>query len=770
MDNKQKRLTIGVLAGGILDDFTKVVCRGILRAAKRLNIDVVVFPGKYLDRDLSDNQELRYEYQFNTIFSYAEKEKIDAVLVMAGSIGYCTSMDRVKQMLSNYKMPCVLIASQIDGYVDVGYDNRDGVRQALEYLIWEVKCRRIGMTGGSSTNLDAQERKETFFSVLKEYKLPVEDDLYIEGTLTRQNREIVSAFLDRNPGLDAVFCVNDDTALGLYEELKRRDIQPGRDISVVGFDDIVAAARANPPIASVRADGGMLGEEALKMALEVLRGEPVKSRKVPTHFVLRDSVCEKKEENLSGEGTQDVINLDAAFDDIFWRTGGGTDAGKTEELKDTMHQLWDYVMREADKDQPFSNENDVRVYLDRLLDLQIMHDADVENVLGIVEKAHGLLRTQLTDPQALYRAERQFSLAYRRIIRAMDYEDGRKKEVQQRDNYSMKLFVRDMLEFENGNDQSYALVLNNLEWLHIEHAFLYALEEPQIHLFREAYEVPEYLYLKAAKNKDKVFTVPLTEQKIAVHDLLDHPCVQVDENYSFVQIPLFYNERLYGVLLCDLTDEIFENGEFLVNQMSSAMRIINLLKINEQIQQQLEESFEAMREHNIVLDTLSKSDGLTMTLNRRGFYQEAEKMIAAAHEDGKTLLVLYADMNNLKIINDRYGHENGDFSLKMIGRLLAEQIDDRGVVGRIGGDEFAGILYYNEADQGETFLNGLYRAFDRDNKSSDKVYNVTISAGSVKISPEQGMTLEEALAKADEKLYQVKQHRKKEVVKQPVTE
>lgn len=400
MDNKQKRLTIGVLAGGILDDFTKVVCRGILRAAKRLNINVVVFPGKYLDRDLSDNQELRYEYQFNTIFSYAEKEKIDAVLVMAGSIGYCTSMDRVKQMLSNYKMPCVLIASQIDGYVDVGYDNRDGVRQALEYLIREVKCRRIGMIGGSSTNLDAQERKETFFSVLKEYKLPVEDDLYIEGTLTRQNREIVSAFLDRNPGLDAVFCVNDDTALGLYEELKRRDIQPGRDISVV------------------------------------------------------------------------------AFDDIFWRTGDGTDAGKTEELKDTMHQLWDYVMWEADKDQPFSNENDVRVYLDRLLDLQIMHDADVENVLGIVEKAHGLLRTQLTDPQALYRAEQQFSLAYRRIIRAMDYEDGRKKEVQQRDNYSMKLFVRDMLEFENGNDQSYALVLNNLEWLHIEHAFLYALEEP----------------------------------------------------------------------------------------------------------------------------------------------------------------------------------------------------------------------------------------------------------------------------------------------------
>ena len=44
----------------------------------------MVFPGKYLDRDLSDNQELMYEYQFNTIFSYAKRGNVDAILVMPG--------------------------------------------------------------------------------------------------------------------------------------------------------------------------------------------------------------------------------------------------------------------------------------------------------------------------------------------------------------------------------------------------------------------------------------------------------------------------------------------------------------------------------------------------------------------------------------------------------------------------------------------------------------------------------------------------------------
>ena len=105
VEKEQKRITIGVLAGGILDDFTKVVSRGVLRVAKRLGVNVVVIPGKYLNRDLSDNRELRYEYQYNTIFSYAEKEKIDALLVLAGSIGYCVSTERMKKCSQGTKCP-----------------------------------------------------------------------------------------------------------------------------------------------------------------------------------------------------------------------------------------------------------------------------------------------------------------------------------------------------------------------------------------------------------------------------------------------------------------------------------------------------------------------------------------------------------------------------------------------------------------------------------------------------------------------------------------
>ncbi len=163
MQKGNKRIRIGVLVGGIIDNVTQTVCKGVKRAAKQMDVDIMVFPGKYLDRDLSDNQELMYEYQFNTIFSYAKRGNVDAILVMAGSIGCFTSAENMKKMLEQYTIPCVLVASKIDGYASIMYDNKAGVKKAMEYLIEKVNCKKIGMVGGSSMNVDAKERKEAFF-------------------------------------------------------------------------------------------------------------------------------------------------------------------------------------------------------------------------------------------------------------------------------------------------------------------------------------------------------------------------------------------------------------------------------------------------------------------------------------------------------------------------------------------------------------------------------------------------------------------------------
>ncbi len=135
------------------------------------------------------------------------------------------------------------------------------------------------------------------------------------------------------------------------------------------------------------------------------------------------------------------------------------------------------------------------------------------------------------------------------------------------------------------------------------------------------------------------------------------------------------------------------------------------------------------------------------------------------HRQGRDALVVYADMNNLKIINDRYGHEEGDFSLKVIADRLAGAAGKDGVAGRIGGDEFAYVCPYDGSDGGLETLAALYAAFQSFNEGTDKVYNVTISAGACVVKPDSGMTLEEALSVADEQLHEVKKLRSKEVAK-----
>ncbi len=767
MTKKQRRLTVGVLVSGIMDEFTEAVCRGVMQAAKTLDVNVVVLPGKYLDRDLCDNPELMYEYQYNTIFSYVKKENVDAIIVAAGSIGCHTSKERMEEMLAQYKgIPCVLVASKLDGYVDVAYDNYNGIREGLEYLINQVKCRKLGMIGGPMSSSDAVERKQAFMETLQELGVETPDSLYVEGDYSRRCREAFCMLLDRNPDIEAVFCVNDETALGFYDELKKRNLVPGKDISVFGYDDTITAAKTQPSLSSVKADPAELGENALKMVLRMAYGEKVESKVMPTKFVLRESFCKAADQEEEFAARMLENSIDGYFDDIFYRYKHEEIREEMEELHRNFKELLQKIMMLYEQsDEKTELYMDIQSVLDTFLRNGAVEYADMGNLLVVFEKIYHALQKRQTDYEDKFELRDLFSIIYRKIIKAMDYRFGLMKEAEEKNNYSMKLFIRDMLQFEKGNDQSYASRLNNLEWLNIRNAFIYVFEKPIMHLYREKFAPPHTLYLKAILKEGKVISVPAISQKYSIKDIFQNHGVETEERTSLVLLPLFSNELLYGLLLCDLSPELFVNGEFLVNQMSSAMKMIALLKSNEEIQQQLEESLATLKENNIVLDNLSRSDSLTGILNRRGFYDAAGELLEENRNTGRRTLVIYVDMNNLKIINDRYGHEEGDYSLQLIGEILAQSMAGKGLAGRIGGDEFACIMEYETAGEGTEVLTDIYKRFDESNLASEKPYNVTVCAGACVLSSTDTLTLQEAMTQADEKLYEIKKLRPKEVAK-----
>lgn len=768
MAKDEKRLTIGLLVSGILDSFTESICRGVMQAAKMADANLVVLSGKYLDRDLTQNRELMYEYQFNTIFSYAGKDKVDALVIAADCIGCFTTKERMEEMISQYAdIPIVLVASKMEGYVSVTYDNYTGIKQGLEYLIRELGCTKIGMIGGPTDNTDSQERKAAFLSVLEENGLAFHERMFVEGNLSRRCRESFCRLLDKNPDLEAVFCVNDDTALGLYDELKKRGLQPGKDIEVLGYDDTIMAAKSYPSLSSVKADPIAIGARAFNLVLDMVHGEKVESEVLPTQFVRRDSfkTISVKDDEVSIRQSE-MEKVDTYFDDIFYRYQHEYLQKEMRQLRGAFASLIEKLLISFDGDEMRPETYmDIQVLLDEFLNHGGMQYADMENMLITFEKIYQVLKKRQSKLERKFELRDLFSIIYRKVIRAMDHQFGAMREAEEKTNYSMKLFIRDMLQFEKGNDQSYASVLGNLEWMGIKNAYIYMLPKPMVHLFKESFVLPKEMYLKVFVRDGRVHTVPALRQKRKTTDLFRSSTLGLEDPYSMVLLPLFSSEMLYGVILCDLTDQIFSNGEFMINQMSSAIKMIQLLKSNEEIQQQLEDSLAILKENNIVLDTLSKSDGLTGILNRRGFYDAAEELMERSKSVGKDTLVVYVDMNNLKIINDRYGHEEGDFSLKLIGETLESIVGKCGIAGRIGGDEFACIMEYQGNDEGESVLKQIYKAFETYNEDSSKDYNITVSAGGCLLRPYDSLQLKDALTQADERLYEVKKLRTKEVAK-----
>lgn len=98
-------------------------------------------------------------------------------------------------------------------------------------------------------------------------------------------------------------------------------------------------------------------------------------------------------------------------------------------------------------------------------------------------------------------------------------------------------------------------------------------------------------------------------------------------------------------------DDIFYNKYYWSDDRGDRIvRLIQLLSENDKIQLQLEENLTILQQNNIKLDSLSKSDPLTGIYNRRGFYEEADRILGDLRKDGKSMFIMYVDMNNLKII------------------------------------------------------------------------------------------------------------------------
>lgn len=159
------------------------------------------------------------------------------------------------------------------------------------------------------------------------------------------------------------------------------------------------------------------------------------------------------------------------------------------------------------------------------------------------------------------------------------------------------------------------------------------------------------------------------------------------------------------------------------------------------------------------LRSQSITDELTGLYNRRGFFALAEQQLKVAHRVKKKLLILAADLDFLKKVNDTYGHNAGDLLLIDAANLLRETFRASDIIARIGGDEFV-VMQLEQTDvAAELLTDRLYKNLIRHNDRPDREHDLSISIGITYYDPEKPCSLDELLAKADELMYQHKKSR-----------
>jgi diguanylate cyclase (GGDEF)-like protein len=180
---------------------------------------------------------------------------------------------------------------------------------------------------------------------------------------------------------------------------------------------------------------------------------------------------------------------------------------------------------------------------------------------------------------------------------------------------------------------------------------------------------------------------------------------------------------------------------------------LNAIKMNKS-EQFLEEARGARARYY----NASLKDELTGLYNRRGFMTFAEGQVKLASSGRRELLVVFADVDGLKGINDEFGHGEGDEAVKLAAEVLRRVFRDTDVVARLGGDEFA-VLALDCSSAGLKRIRGLFDKTLMGINEKPRRWKLSISMGTLHVNSSHKMTIAELLEQADEVMYARKRSR-----------
>lgn len=769
------KITVGVLIGNICASHSDDLLNGLVHRAKDTDCDVqtLFFMGAHANcfDELyyyeGGNKEQKYLFQFNTVFDYAKLGKLD-VLIVVFSTFYLYMGETKEQFFERFEdltIPIIIVGDEYKDYTNVISDNHDGIRKCMEHLIVEHGCKKIAYLGGPrDNNRDAKERLEAYYQVMQENGLEIREGMIEHGDYSANAASLFGKILDNNPDVEAVVCANDTMALSGYEECKKRGRIPGIDIAITGFDDIPEAKSFSPSLTTVEQNAYDLGYMAMKKAVDVCLQGDLESVKIPVYFRHRES-CGKVA--AVEEVPQEIVKSDS-YEEIARRCADEIlqnvslykiSIVEDRSIRELLYRFFYHI---------------VQFYLDESkasYDMEFI-DISMRTLIKSQKFAMDEFVTELCRQMADFILGGKDSSKKRQLsnllIHILDYiqnvsliETNNRIDTLQRNIWTTPFITRDMIANIDDGLQLYEALMERLRFMQINNAYLFLLQEPRINCNIRNWSCPDELVLVAKIENGVISRAEAIDKLNKERGLLD--IISWEGCQNMAAYALFAGKRMYGTLICEMTEDNITSMYSASLHIGSAMQFIELTKNQRKTQVELEQAMAELKNKNAILNMISEKDELTQLYNRRGFLENAMKMISGAKKH--FLLCIYADLDHLKQINDLFGHAEGDFAIKRAAKYLQDSLNPTDIIGRIGGDEFAAVAVIQNESMALDICDKITLNSKLFNQSSDKPYYIDLSIGYAVYKWSPDLELNQMLSAADLMLYESKTKKRKDARK-----
>ncbi len=231
---------------------------------------------------------------------------------------------------------------------------------------------------------------------------------------------------------------------------------------------------------------------------------------------------------------------------------------------------------------------------------------------------------------------------------------------------------------------------------------------------------------------------------ISTKDLVPKKMIEAEKGSVFLLMPIFHHSYVHGYFVSkndlSLVDEHFGyQWTHTFGNSIERFRKRNMYKLM---------SHEYLK--------LSVKDALSGMMNRVGMERIAKPFYAQNKKNGLTTVLFFVDINSMKTINDKFGHLHGDLAVKTIAQAVIDTVPRNWVCVRYGGDEFL-VVGNSKNYNGEDYCTAIQQTLAKKTANMKLPYNLSASVGTYSVPPSSPLTLEEAVEKVDEIMYEKKQ-------------